>query len=61
MMQYGPVAIYSRNTHVIWRNRAYRIPVIVPWALLITASVIVAPFGIGTLLSRRTDRKVEVT
>jgi len=61
MMQYGPVAIYSRNMHVIWRNRAYRIPVTVSWALLITASVIVAPFGIGTLLFRRSGRKVKVT
>jgi hypothetical protein len=45
LQQFGPVAIYPRNAHIIWRNRAYRIPVTVPWALVITAFVFFAPFG----------------
>jgi hypothetical protein len=45
LQQFGPVAIYPRNTHLIWRNRAYQIPVTVPWALVITTFVVFAPFG----------------
>ncbi|HSH95827.1 MAG TPA: hypothetical protein VK968_16905 [Roseimicrobium sp.] len=45
LQQFGPVAIYPRNAHIIWRNRAYRIPLPVPWAPVITAFMVFAPFG----------------
>jgi hypothetical protein len=45
LQQFGPVAIYPRNTHIIWRSRAYRIPVTVPWAVVIAGFVAFVPFG----------------
>ncbi len=45
LQQFGPVAIYPRNAHIIWRSRAYRIPVTVPWALVIAACIVFAPAG----------------
>ena len=53
VQQFGPVAIYPRNAHLIWRNRAYRIPVSVPWGLAFTALVISTPMGMLALRNKR--------
>jgi hypothetical protein len=55
LQQFGPVAIYPRNTHVIWHSRAYRIPVTVPWALVITACIVITPFGLIALRKKGFD------
>jgi hypothetical protein len=53
LQQYGPIAIYHRNTLVIWHSRAYRIPVTVPWVLVITACIVITPFGLIALRKER--------
>ena len=58
--QYGPVAVYPRNTLVIWHSRAHRIPVTVPWAVFIAACVVIALFGFAALLFQRSKREVKV-
>jgi hypothetical protein len=53
LQQYGPVAIYHRNTVFIWHNMAHRSPVTVPWVLVITACIVIAPFGLIALRKER--------
>ena len=53
LQQFGPVAIYPRNTHVIWHSRAYRIPVTVPWALVITTCIFIPTYGLFPLRKKR--------
>ena len=45
LAQWGPVGIYRRNTHLIWKNMTHEIPVTWPWAFFIAACVVVAPVG----------------
>jgi hypothetical protein len=45
LKQFGPVGKYPRNTNIIWRSRAYPIPVTAPWAVVIAGFVAFVPFG----------------
>ena len=56
LQQWGPVGPYSRNTLIIWRSKAHRIPVTAPWALVIAACVLFAFVGFITLLIKRARR-----
>ena len=60
IQQYGPVAAYRRNTLLIWRSRAYLIPVTAPWALAIAACVVVALSGFFAHLFMRSGRNVKM-
>jgi hypothetical protein len=50
--QYGPVATYRRNTHLIWRNRAHQLPATVPVLILIALAAIALPLGLLVLARR---------
>ena len=49
LQQFGPFASCHRNTVFIWHNMAHGIPVTVPWALVITACIVISPFGFVAL------------
>src|ERR1041385_3365675 len=58
--QYGPVAIYRRNTLVVLHSRAYRIPVTAPWAIFIAACVLLTVFGFIAFLFNRSQKDVKM-
>lgn len=51
--QYGPVSIYPRNTHLIWRSRAHRIPVTVPGVVVIALCGVSMIGYFGVMMGRR--------